>query len=303
MIELKKSPVVFNAEDHTYHLGEKLLNGVTSTLIHRAFPDKYKDIDPEVLARAAEKGHKLHEDIEFYDQFGGDPAESADERLALYANLKEEQGLTTIANEYLVSDEKRYASSIDIVMQDKDGNIILVDIKTTWNLDRQSTGLQLSIYKRFFERQNPQFKVARICALWLPNKDHTVCEFRDLSVVADETIDALIKADIDDEPFHFELIPDEWVELESKYAIYSERKEYYERLLQETKERMIDVMQQTDTATVKTDRFTVSYIEAKKSKRFDSVTFKKNEPGIYESYMKEVEMPAQLRVTPKKPKN
>ena len=72
MIELKKSQVVFNEENHTYHLNEVELQGITSTLIKRAFPDKYADVPEEVLAEAARRGTELHKEIEFRDHFGGD---------------------------------------------------------------------------------------------------------------------------------------------------------------------------------------------------------------------------------------
>ena len=298
MIQLVKSPVVFNEEEHRYFLGDKELKGITSSLIHRAFPDKYKDIDPEVLANAAKKGKALHSAIEFYDNFGGNPEDADDDRVKLYADLKYRMGLETIANEYLVSDEQDYASSIDIVAMSPIG-IFLIDIKTTWNLDKQSTGLQLSIYKRLFERQNPGLKVERIYALWLPNKDHSVCEFKDLSVVDDETIDALIEADKNDEPFQFQLIPDEWRELERSYEYWLGQSKKAEKEMSEIKTCMMEIMEKTNITYVKTDAFTVSYIAAKKSKRFDSTAFRKENAELYGRYQKETESPAQVRVTPK----
>lgn len=300
MIELKKSPVVFNEDEHRYFLGEKELRGVTSTLIKRAFPDKYKDVDPDVLAKAAEKGHQLHSAIEFFDNFKGAAEDAGDDRIIAYANLKKEKGLTTIANEYLVSDEENYASSVDIVMQNEQEEIILVDTKTTWNLDKRSTGLQLSIYKRWFERQNPDLKVSHIYVLWLPNKDHSICEFTELAVVADDTIDTLIDADQNDEPFEFDLIPDEWASLEREYRYWLTTKEMADQRLDLIKQRMMDVMESSNIQSVKTDIFTVSYIAAKKGKRFDSALFKKENKDVYESYMKDVETATQIRVTPKK---
>ena len=56
MIELVKSSVVFNEENHTYMLGEKQLQGITGMISRQLFPDKYKDVPDFVLKRAAEKG-------------------------------------------------------------------------------------------------------------------------------------------------------------------------------------------------------------------------------------------------------
>ena len=44
MIELVKSSVVFNEENHTYMLGEKQLQGITGMISRQLFPDKYKDV-------------------------------------------------------------------------------------------------------------------------------------------------------------------------------------------------------------------------------------------------------------------
>lgn len=300
MINLMKSPVRFDEEEHRYWLGETELQGITSTLIRRAFPDKYKDVDPEVLANAAAKGHALHTAIEVFDEFGGDPDLAGDDRVKLYADMKEEYGLTRIANEYLVSDEEHYASSIDIVMMDSSDRILLFDIKTTWNLDKASTGLQLSIYKRWFERQNPDLKVSGIYVLWLPNKDHTICEVHELSVVDGDTIDALIEADQNDEPFNFVSIPEEWAMLEKWYKNLSAMKDDTDKNLAEVKQRMMEIMQRENAQTIRTDLYTVSYIEAKTTKRFDSTTFKKENKEMYDKYMKDVETAAQIRVLPKK---
>lgn len=299
MIELKKSPVVFNYEEHTYHLGDRELQGITSTLIRRAFPDKYKDVDPEVLANAARKGHELHTAIEFYENIGDD---KGDDRIKLYAKLKDDYKLTTLATEYLVSDEEHYASSIDLVLQNINGQLFLADIKTTYNLDKASTGLQLSIYKRLFELQNPGVKVDAIFAIWLPNRDHTIADFVQLSVVDDETIDELIKADLADKPYDYPLIPDDWYIWENMYTAAVDMKAMAEQHIEKAKEKMRETMLKANLSCVKTANCTVSYIPARKTKRFDSATFKKENADLYNSYMKETDTAEQVRVIQKKPK-
>ena len=300
-IELRRSSVIFDEQQHRYFLNGEELQGVTSTLLRRAFPDKYKDIDPAVLANAAAKGHALHVAIELYDSFGQNA--TGDERITAYEQLKATRGLTTLENEYLVSDGEHYASSIDIVMQDQNGDICLVDVKSTYTLDKQSTGLQLSIYKRFFEQQNPRLKVEHIYALWMPNRDHSICELHELSVVDSETIDALIEADLNDEPFEFELIPGEWLNLERDYQHWSKVKQEAEEHLDSIKESMLSTMQNANLSAVRTDAMTVTYIPAKTTRRFDSARFRKENTELYDTYMKDVESAPQVRVLPKNNNN
>lgn len=293
-MKLNQSRVQFDAATHTYHLDGVVLQGITGTLIKRAFPDKYKDVDPEVLAEAARKGHELHEAIQNYDRFG---IASDDERVKNYVELKQGSGLVTVENEYLVSDNEHYASSIDVVMENVTGDVVLVDIKTTYTLDRASTALQLSIYKRWFEQQNEGVKVSSICALWLPNRDHTICELVELSPASAEVIDALIEADLNDEPFTYTSVPQGYDELEYEYRRYAKMKAEAEQGIEQVKIRLMELMKHENLQTIKSGYYTVSYIPEKVGKRFDSTLFKSENKELYAKYMKDSVTAAQLRFT------
>lgn len=299
--QLYKSPVVFREDDHTYWLGEKQLKGVTSTLIHLAFPDKYKDVDPAVLANAARMGHELHEKIEFHDTFGSNAEEHGDERIANYERLKSEHGLRTIANEYLVSDEETYASSVDIVMLNKDDEICLVDTKTTYNLDKQSVALQLSIYKRFFEHQNHGLKVKKLYALWLPNKDHTIAELHEVAPVKDSIIDSLIEKDLAGETFDVTTtygdlparlhdVEDEIVRLEAQLHEFKERED-------ELKKGLYNLMMTKDVKSFTGEKIRLTRVLPTTSETFDTKRFKTEHPDIYKEYVKTTEKSGSLRIT------
>lgn len=298
-MKLKQSQVTFDATTHTYQLGGVQLQGITGTLIKRAFPDKYKDVDPEVLAEAARKGHELHEAIQNYDRFG---IVSDDERVQNYVELKQGRGLITVENEYLVSDNEHYASSIDIVMRNVLDEVTLVDTKTTYTLDRASTALQLSIYKRWFEQQNEGVKVAHICALWLPNRDHSICELVELSPVSAEVIDALIEADLNDEPFEYVTVPQWYEELEVKYRRFAKMKADAEYCIEHIKTQLMEMMKTENLSQIKSGYYTVSYIPEKVGKRFDSTLFKSENKELYAKYMKDSVTAAQLRFTETKNK-
>lgn len=294
MIQLQKSGVVFRSEDHTYWLGEKQLKGITGTLIKRAFPDKYKDVNPAVLANAARRGTELHEAIAFQDRFGG---ETDNGRVLNYLRLKEERGLETVENEYLVTDYEQYASSIDIVMTNCRGEVCLVDTKTTYVLDKKSVALQLSIYRRFFEKQNPGLKVAHIYALWLPNKDESICQLIELSPYDDETLDALFAAEEKDEPFVLEEAPAEYGDIESELRKWTAIKEEADAQLEALRGQLLTLMESRGLSQIKSGYYTVSYIGAKKSSKFDSTRFKKEHGDLYKQYQKETETKATLRLT------
>ena len=252
-----------------------------------------------MLAEAARKGHELHEAIQNFDRFG---IVSDDERVKNYAELKQGSGLVTVENEYLVSDNEHYASSIDVVLENVTGDVVLVDIKTTYTLDKASTALQLSIYKRWFEQQNEGVKVSSICALWLPNRDHTICELVELSPVSAEVIDALIEADLNDEPFTYTSVPQGYDELEYEYRRYAKMKAEAEQGIEQVKTRLMEMMKTENLSQIKSGYYTVSYIPEKVGKRFDSTLFKSENKELYNKYMKDSVTAAQLRFTETKNK-
>ena len=295
MITLNHTDVVFRSEDHTYWLADKQLQGITSTLLRRAFPDKYADVDPEVLANAARRGTQLHEAIAFADRFGAD--DGADKRVLNYLRLKEEHRLTTVENEYLVSDLDRYASSIDIVMENDRGEVCLVDTKTTYSLDRRSVSLQLSIYRRFFERQNPELKVAHIYCLYLPNRDQNIAELIELSPYDDETLDRLFQAEAEDKLFSLEPTPDEYPDIEAELRHWTAVKAEADAHIDQARTQLLTIMEQRGLSQIKSGYYTVSYIGAKKSSKFDSARFKKEHKDLYAEYQTETESKATIRLT------
>lgn len=164
-IELSQSAVVFNEVAHTYRYLGSFLSGVTSLLHRTLFADKYNGISAEVLAKAAAYGHNIHEQIELVDTLG---VESQTPAVQAYLQMKADLNLTTLANEYLVSDEQYIASSIDVVFDD----LTLADVKTTSRLDMEYLSWQLSMYAYLFEMQNPGLKVPRLLAIWLPKPQY-----------------------------------------------------------------------------------------------------------------------------------
>ena len=298
-ILLVKSPVVFDEKEHRYWLNGKELFGVTSTLIKRAFPDKYKDVAPEVLAQAAEKGHRLHELIEYHDNFKTDASEHDDPRIASYDRLKREHGLITIANEYTVSDEERYASQIDIVMANLDGEVCLVDTKTTYNLDKLSTALQLSIYKRFFERQNPTLKVAHIYVLWLPNKDTSIAELHELEVCSDEYINALIEVDKTNKPIEttygnlparLSEVEDEIIKIEHQMKTWKERQDML-------KKGLYDIMSEHNIKSYKGGKVLLTRVLPSTTETLDTKRLKEEMPEVYKQYVKTTNRSGSLKIT------
>lgn len=160
---LYNSPVLFNEDGHTYTLEGHTLQGVTP-IIAWLFPETYKGIPQSILDNAAQYGGMIHKKIELADSM----CIVDDQVVRDYMELKEQKGVKTLVNEYLVSDERRIASSIDIVMD----NLDLWDVKTTSKVHIPNVTMQLSIYAWLFEEQNPGMKAGDLYCCWLPKPQY-----------------------------------------------------------------------------------------------------------------------------------
>lgn len=171
--DLAQSNIDFIEQTHEYLFIPKdsvepiRYHGITGIINPVLFADKYSEVDPDVLAKAAERGTAIHRLCQATDGYGDADAQD----LALYAterdnylSIKESNGIKMIANEYLISyDDLLIASQIDCV----DEKLNLYDIKTTSLLDVDYVSWQLSFYAWLFEVQNPNLKAGKLYAIWL----------------------------------------------------------------------------------------------------------------------------------------
>ena len=167
-IKLATSPVVFNEEEHTYTLGGQTLSGITSIIHKYIFPDMYAGVSEGILKSAAERGHRIHEELQM--QFLGMPLSEPSIEVVAYNQLAKQNKLKQIAAEYLISDENDIATCIDAVLQTGDKSVALVDYKTTYKLNNEYLQWQLSIEALLFELQNPDIKVSKLYAVHLPKQ-------------------------------------------------------------------------------------------------------------------------------------
>lgn len=299
---LKQSPVTFRSEDHTYWLGDKELKGITSSLVHRAFPNTYQrpanfteEEWQEVLMNAAAKGSNMHETIELYDELG---AMSDLPELQSYIKIKEGYNLTVLATEYVVSDEKDYATAIDKVMMTDKGQIILVDFKRTSQLHLDNVTCQQSICKRFFEKQNPELHVDGIYVMWLRDDK---CKFEPLTPWADEALDLLFEADKKDEAFEISKtygdLPVKFAEVESEVARIEEQVKLMQDRQKTLRDGLYALMEEYNVKSWSGSKVKLTRVLPTESETFDSKALKSDNPEIYQKYLKKTKRAGSLKVT------
>lgn len=295
---LTKCPVEFDELAHTYTLDGKQLSGITGIIKDYLFSDMYKGVHERTLEAAAERGSSVHSQVQMI--INGFPTARTDRSVEAFFDKM--QGTEFIASEYLVSDLHHFASSIDII----DSRLNLYDIKTTDKLNREYLSWQLSIYAYLFELQNPTLKAGALYG----------CHLRDgkANVIQVERINSEIIADFlcaaaDNLPWAnpLERIDDTLLkdqatqlarlaEIEDYLADFKARAKAMEDEKAKLTEGLLDIMEQRNVKTYKTDRLTLTRIDAHTSPKFDSTTFKKDYPQMYERYVKESNVKRSLRI-------
>ena len=297
---LKESGVVFNENDHTYFLGDKQLKGITSTLVHRVFPHDYDGVSQEKLDERAEYGHKVHDMIEFCVTNGLD---SDMAEWQMFKQIVDEHRLSIIHCEYIVTDFEHYASPIDLVMQDADGRIVLVDLKTNYSPPVAKGTVQLSWYKRQFERMNPESKVHECAVLWVRDdvKRGHLSGYYPITPWADEALDLLIDSDQKDLPFDIAQtygdLPAKVYNVQQYLANLEAEVKAKTEELKQIKDGLCQIMLEKGIKKFTTNVLQMSTVTPKPRETFDSKAFAADHPDLYKQYMKTGEVKPSVRIT------
>lgn len=143
-MEIKGRQLDFIEETHTYLVDGQKVDSVTQ-ILKKLFPNKYSNIDPEVLQRASERGTQVHKAIEAYCKGFDDWSDEVKD----FKFLQKRYNFKVLENELpliLQFGNKIYAGTADMIFK-IDNAIALADIKTTSELDKNYLGYQLNLYK------------------------------------------------------------------------------------------------------------------------------------------------------------
>ena len=291
MITLNPSWVVFNEEEHTYTLNGIQLHGITGMLSRQLFADKYKDIPEYILQRAKERGTEVHKDCEFTDATGLEPQTTEGKN---YLELRKD--FKVLANEYTVSDNEYFASNIDCVWE-KDGEVILADIKTTSHLDEEYLSWQLSIYAYLFELQNPKLKVSQLYGVWLKGDKKKLVTINRRPT---EEIIKLMECEKNGEMYLVPVKDEKQLITRSAVDILIEAKEmadYYKKRYEDIQEQLLAAMKEHGVKSWDTEELKATYSPASERTTFDEKKFQEEHPELYKEYLKKSTRKETIRIT------
>lgn len=296
---LIKSGVVFTDNPHGYHLpvdgGAIELKGITGILHEHLFPDMYFTVSGDVLAKAACRGTAIHENCRAYDLLG---VEASGESMQ-YAKMMNEGNFRAFAHEYTVSDEKYVASNIDVVAE-KDGEIVLMDIKTTSRLNEEYLSWQLSIYKYLFKLQNPDLDVQGLYGIWLPQERYGKPKIIKVAEVPMSEVKRLLECDAKGKkysPVVGKKITTDIVAMQQTVtSVFRELKE-----LDNKKKSIMDalytIMEANDIKKWECDEFSVTRVFPTSKDSFNTRKFKAEHADLYEEYKTVSKVAGSVRIT------
>lgn len=292
---IQNTRVRFSENPHSYFLDNtRELIGVTSLMRKHGLAHDYSGINEDVMKAAAERGSKIHKDIEMYCK--GETVEMTPE-LKAYIKL----GIQPLANEYLVSDNEIVASMIDIVSTDND----IIDVKTTSTLLIEPLQWQLSIYAYLFELQTG-LKANKLYGLHIKDKKAKLVEIRRIDSKEIEHLLECEKYDLPFIPTSTELpseIKQELLKLKDAMMVVSSIKEQLklaEMAEKALKEHILSVMEDRKENILECEGVKITYVAPTIRESIDKDALQENYPDIYKRYIKIVNVSPTIRVSLKK---
>lgn len=152
--EIRDFPeLTFEEKRHQYRLDGVTIPSV-SEIMTPLSTAQYKEVDPEILSKAAHRGTAVHTAIETYVKFGMVDIEPEYEwYFKAFQRWEQDTRPVAIGSECRVYHRLfRYAGTADLPV--KFGNKrVLVDVKTSATVNKMLTGVQLEAYSMAFDSQ------------------------------------------------------------------------------------------------------------------------------------------------------
>lgn len=146
---IKDHELTYDDKTHSYFCDGKKCISVTQ-LIKLKFPNKYKDVDENVLKAAAKKGNELHNAIEVFEKYGLESEYLKEFRNYLF--LKDKYKFKALESELPVIvpyEDLFICGRLDLVLEENE-ELGIGDIKRTAVLDKEYLTYQLNLYRLGF---------------------------------------------------------------------------------------------------------------------------------------------------------
>ena len=292
----------FDESKHEYTLDGKKLISVTQLMQKYGLAPDYSNVSPSVLQAKANYGKLIHEEIEQWIKYR---KIGFSKELVSFVKYLNETNTRVIESEYQVYNDV-VAGTIDLLLE-RLGQQIIADIKTTYQIHKESVSWQLSIYLYLYielvKLLRPQLRLKYSqfkgeCYHFNKDGELNVVE---IPLKPESEVKKLIQAVRDEKPYEMENTNHneiaKIVELEKMIKYYDEEKKKIEIQEQELKEAIIKGMEESGLTQIETDNIKITYMAESTRVSLDSKAIKEKHPEIYNENLKETKVKAQLRIT------
>lgn len=286
--------IKFDEKTHRYFDGDKQLISVTQLMQKHGLSPDYSGVDLVVLRKKAERGSLIHKEIETYLKTGEVGFTKECSEFWLYI---QSHGLTDIASEKIVYNDI-CAGTVDLILKNDNGDLIIADIKTTATLHTDAVSWQLSIYNALYG-----WKAERAQAFHFDANGNL--NVVNVPLRPYEEVEALFDAERGGGTFkpRADIAPIDTgalaalADFERIIAEAEARKKEAEAKRDEIKAALMAQMEEKGVKTFETELIRLTYVAPSTRATIDTARLKKELPEVAEQYTKTSETKASLRIT------
>ena len=267
----------FNEQTHTYKLNDKILPSVTQIINEVLFYNKYSSVSEDTLELAKKKGSLIHKEIEDYIKTGSTGFTT---ELQSFINIVNDKKLEHMKSEVKVHN-KEIAGTIDIVCKIGDKNVI-IDTKTTAELDKEYVSWQLSMYAYILETHY-NVRVDELYGMWLRDDKY---KFVKVEKKTHSQIEDVLEAFKNGSKIDLYSATLQTIPLDKQIAFMGlvHQMNDIENKIKEVKEAILKEMEDRGLSKVEIGDVTITYKQS--TTRVSIDTKKLKEDGLYDKYSK-----------------
>ena len=295
----------FEEETHTYYLNDNPLISTTQLMQkHNLAPD-YSNVPTSVLNKKADKGTKIHAEIERWIKTGEFDFDCEMETLRFIA-YAERNKLKFLSSELLVYDDL-VGGTIDIVLENENGQIEIWDNKTTYDVHKEAVSWQISIYRKLYERLYNKEVVGGGCFHLSKNDFEAI----PIQMKNREDVEELFEAERNGNLYEMMLKDNEAItnleQLQKKLSALDEQKKAIENQIKEFKQRCLEEMNSRGLTKFEYvsndgDKLALTLVAESSTEDIDKDMLKEDYPDIYNQYKVEKKKASYLKITYSKKK-
>jgi hypothetical protein len=295
---LMNNPVTFNESNHTYWLNDgtsKQLISVTKLLKKHGITSNFENVDYEVLSKKADYGTLVHSEIEDYIKTGsiGFTAEFQE-----YLRLMSQNGLEPVRAEHIVNNDI-VAGTYDLLAKNKDGQLIRIDYKTSYRLDKYGLQWQLSLYDYLDDLKADKFMVFHL----QPQNSKSL----EITPIQESAIKDLLDCERRGEIYKptlpvLKIDPNVFAEVvrcEKHIETLKAEMEAYETIRKDYQNIIYAAMEKSGIKSFENDLLKITYVAPSTRSSIDTVKLKKDLPEIADKYTRSIPVKGSLRITVK----